>query len=92
MYDETSHAHRYFKYKVAELRGRNVDGNEADSEEMDGMWICQIMLEGFTNSQIYIQTNKDTLYTVNILKSLDLLLPPYCMLIQVHYKDIFKLA
>lgn len=36
LYDETSHAHRYFKYKVAELRGRNVDGNEADSEEMDG--------------------------------------------------------
>lgn len=36
LYDEASHAHRYFKYKVAELRGRNVDGNEADSEEMDG--------------------------------------------------------
>ncbi|XP_048733357.2 bromodomain-containing protein 4-like isoform X2 [Ostrea edulis] len=36
LYDESSQAHRYFKYKVLELRGQVPDGNEADSEDVDG--------------------------------------------------------
>ena len=37
LYDEASQAHQYFKYKVVELRAQAADGNDADSEDLDGM-------------------------------------------------------
>ncbi|XP_061164244.1 SURP and G-patch domain-containing protein 1-like [Saccostrea echinata] len=36
LYEETSHAHQYFKFKVAELKKQIGDGSEADSEDVDG--------------------------------------------------------
>nr|XP_022332213.1 SURP and G-patch domain-containing protein 1-like isoform X2 [Crassostrea virginica] len=36
LYDEASQAHQYFKYKVVELRAQAADGNDADSEDLDG--------------------------------------------------------